>query len=271
VEIRTEAPAERVLMEGGRALGVRLASGEEIRSKVVLANTDPKRTFLSLVGEAHLDPDFAADLRGWRQDSGSFRMNIALSGAPRFKDIPDRDVETLMGSLIVMAPSLDAFEHAFWSSRQGELPDRPLLDLHVPTGLDPGLAPDGCHVISVIAQHYPFELSGGRTWEAVRDQAARRIIDAMEPNIPNIKDIVLGWKAYSPWDLERVFGLTGGDVYHGRLDPDQMFSLRPHPKAARYRTPVEGLYLCGAGAHPGGGVSGAPGRNAARRVLRDIA
>ena len=125
-------------------------------------------------------------------------------------------------------------------------------------------------MLSLIAQHYPFKLSGGRTWEGARELAAFQVIDALAAYIPNIRDLVKGWKAYSPWDLEQVFGLSGGDVYHGRLDPDQMFSLRPHPEAARYRTPVAGLYLCGAGAHPGGGVSGAPGHNAAKRVLKDL-
>ena len=270
VEIRTAAPVARVEIEDGRASGVRLQSGEVVAARAVLANSDPKRTFLGLVGKDHLPPDFAADLAVWRQWSGSFRMNIALAGTPQFNGVLDEELETLMGSLIILAPSLEAFEDAYQAARQGELPNPPILDIHLPTALDPDLAPAGCHVLSLIAQHYPYRLSGGRTWEGARELAAFQIIEALAAYIPNIRDLMKGWKAYSPWDLEQVFGLTGGDVYHGRLDPDQMFSLRPHPEAARYRTPVAGLYLCGAGAHPGGGVSGAPGHNAAKRVLKDL-
>jgi phytoene dehydrogenase-like protein len=136
------------------------------------------------------------------------------------------------------------------------------------------LAPPGCHILSILAQHYPFELAdearGTRAWtDSDRSRAAAGIVSALERFVPNIRRLVLGYRAYSPQDLETVFGLTGGDVYHGRLDPDQIFSLRPHPRAAQYATPIKGLYLCGAGAHPGGGVSGAPGHNAAMAVLRD--
>jgi phytoene dehydrogenase-like protein len=270
VEIRTEAPVARILVEAGRAVGVQLEPGEEIRARVVLANTDPKRTFLGLLGAEHLDADFAADLREWRQDSGSFRMNVALSGTPRLAGISERDVPAMLESLFSMAPSLESFDEAYWMSRQGLLPDPIVIsDAHFPSVLDDSLAPAGCHVLSVHAQHYPFELAGGRSWEEARDEAANALLDTMAHYIPNLREITVGWQAYSPWDQEQVFGLSGGDVYHGRIDPDQMFSLRPHPKAARYRTPVTGLYLCGSGAHPGGGVSGGPGHNAARRVLAD--
>jgi phytoene dehydrogenase-like protein len=270
VEIRTEAPVARILVDAGRALGVQLESGAEITAGVVLANTDPKRTFLGLLGAEHLDADFAADLRKWRQDSGSFRMNVALSGTPRLAGIPDRDVRPMLESMFCVAPSLESFEKAYWTSRQGLLPDPIVVsDAHFPSVLDDSLAPAGCHVMSVHAQHYPFELAGGRSWQETRDEAANALLDTMAHYVANLREITVGWKAYSPWDQEQVFGLTGGDVYHGRLDPDQMFSLRPHPKAARYRTPVAGLYLCGSGAHPGGGVSGGPGHNAARRVLAD--
>jgi phytoene dehydrogenase-like protein len=146
----------------------------------------------------------------------------------------------------------------------------PLIDVVIPTALDDSLAPPGCHVLSLLCQQYPYQRAGGRSWDQLREPEARRIIDTLERHVPNIRRIMVGYQALSPLDLERVFGLTQGDVYHGRLDPDQLFSLRPHPQAARYRTPIEGLYLCGAGAHPGGGVSGAPGHNCARRVLKDL-
>ena len=270
VEIRTDAPVARILVDAGRAIGAQLESGEEITAGVVLANTDPKRTFLGLLGAEHLDADFAADLRQWRQDSGAFRMNVALSGTPRLAGVPDRDVPAMLHSMFSAAPSLESNDTAYWRSRQGLLPDPILIsDAHFPSMLDDSLAPAGCHVLSVHAQHYPFELADGRSWEDARDEAAEALLDTLAQYIPNLREIAVAWKAYSPWDQEQVFGLTGGDVYHGRLDPDQMFSLRPHPKAARYRTPVPGLYLCGSGAHPGGGVSGGPGHNAARRVLAD--
>ncbi len=270
VEIRTEAPVARILVEAGRAVGARLESGEEITAGVVLANTDPKRTFLGLLGAENLDPDFAADLREWRQDSGSFRLNVALSGTPRLHGVPEPDVPAMLESMICMTPSLETYEKAYWTSRQGLLPDPPVIsDAHFPSVLDASLAPAGCHVMSVHAQHYPMELAGGRSWEDARDEAANALLDTVARYVPNLREIALGWQAYSPWDQEQIFGLSGGDVYHGRIDPDQMFSLRPHPRAARYRTPVAGLYLCGSGAHPGGGVSGGPGHNAARRVLAD--
>jgi len=299
--IRTQAPVARILVEQGRAVGVRLAAGatpadakdaanagaagsaaggsgaagpgatgETIRARAVLANTDPKRTFLTLLGEGDLPADFAADMRGYRMGSGSFRINIALSGLPEFASRPGAGVGPQHRAFIRMVASLDAYDAAFAAAKRGELPEDPIIDALIPTALDPGLAPPGGHILSILAQHYPFTLAGERRWtEADRTRAAEGIVAALERYIPTIRSQILGWRAYSPQDLEEVFGLTGGDVYHGRLDPDQLFSMRPHPKAARYATPIKGLYLCGAGAHPGGGVSGAPGRNAAMAVLKE--
>ena len=270
VEIRTDAPVARILVDAGRAVGAQLESGEEITAGVLLSNADPKRTFLGLLDAEHLDSDFAADVREWRQESGSFRLNVALSGTPQLVGVSEPDVPAMLESMICMTPSLESYEKAYRTSRQGLLPDPIVVsDAHFPSVLDPSLAPAGCHVMSVHAQHYPLELADGRSWEDARDDAANALLDTLALYVPNLREIVIDWKAYSPWDQEQVFGLSGGDVYHGRLDPDQMFSLRPHPKAARYRTPVPGLYLCGSGAHPGGGVSGGPGHNAARRVLAD--
>ncbi|MFZ5790513.1 MAG: phytoene desaturase family protein [Pseudomonadota bacterium] len=267
--IRTEAPVARVLIEHGRAVGVALEGGEAIRARFLLSNADPKRTFLGLVGEERLPAAFAADIRGYRMASGSFRVNFALSGVPEFASRPSPGIGPHHRCFIRMVSSYRAYEEAFLAARRGELPEDPILDAVIPTALDPSLAPEGCHILSILAQHYPFRLSGGRAWEEERARAVEGILGAVERYIPNIRKITLGWRAYSPEDLERVFALTGGDVYHGQLDPGQIFSLRPHPAAAQYRTPIEGLYLCGAGAHPGGGVSGAPGRNCAMRVLED--
>jgi len=270
VIIRTEAEVERVIVEGGRAAGVRLAGGETLRSRVVLSNCDPRRTFLKLVDAADLDADFAADIAKWRQSSGTFRMNLALSGAPVFAGIEAERQQAALGCSFTAAPSYATFDDAFRSAERGEIPEAFVINGHLPTVFDDSLAPPGCHVLSLLCQHVPYALSGGRAWADHREATADRIVAQLEAHIPGLKGLVLGRQVFSPWDLEQVFGLTGGDVYHGKLDADQMFSLRPHPDAARYATPVRGLYLCGAGAHPGGGVSGAPGHNAARRVLKDI-
>jgi phytoene dehydrogenase-like protein len=269
-EIRTDAPVARVLVEQNRAAGVRLESGEEIRGRAVLSNADPKRTFLGLVGEDRLDAGFAAGIRAYRMGTGCFRMNIALNAVPEFAARPGTSIGPQHRAFIRLNGTMAEFEEAWASARKGELPRVPIVDAVIPTALDDSLAPPGCHVLSILAQHYPYTLADGRAWDAYREPAAEGIIDAVARFIPDIRRIAVGYQALSPLDLERVFGLTAGDVYHGRLDLDQLFSLRPHPQAAQYRTPVPGLYLCGAGAHPGGGVSGAPGHNCAKQVLRDL-
>ncbi|MGH6932343.1 MAG: phytoene desaturase family protein [Dongiaceae bacterium] len=268
-EIRTDAAVARVMVECGRATGVRLETGEQLKARFVLANTDPKRTFLKLVGEEHLESEFAADIRAFRVGSGTYRMNIALNGVPEFATRPGAAIGPHHQSFIRLMDSTADFERAWVAAQSGEPPPVPLIDVVIPTALDDSLAPPGCHVMSLLCQQYPYQLSGGRSWDQMREPEAQRIIDTVERHVPNIRRIMVGHQAMSPLDLERIFGLTHGDVYHGRLDPDQLFSLRPHPRAAQYRTPIAGLYLCGAGAHPGGGVSGAPGHNCARRVLKD--
>lgn len=270
VEIRTEAEVETVLVEDGRATGVRLKGGGTERARVVLSNCDPKRTFLDLVQPGDIDPDFAADIAQWRQNSGTFRMNLALSGAPVFTGIAPEQQRDALGCSFTAAPGYRTFDDAFRSAERGEIPEAFVISGHLPTVFDDSLAPPGCHILSLLCQHAPYALSGGRSWDDHRDATADRIVAQLEEHMPGLSDLVIGRQVFSPWDLEQVFGLTGGDVYHGKLDADQMFSLRPHPDAARYATPLRGLYLCGAGAHPGGGVSGAPGHNAARRVLKDI-
>jgi phytoene dehydrogenase-like protein len=269
-EIRVDAPVERVLIEHGRAVGVRLAGGEEARARVVLSNAEPRRTFLDLVGAENLDQDFAVDIAGYRCESASFRMNLALSGVPEFACLPGPGVGTHHRCFIAMTPTYAAFEDAYRAAAAGEIPDEPIIDAQIPTASDDSLAPPGCHILSILAQHFPYRLSRGRSWDAMRDTVADLLVERMARFIPNLKSLIVGRMALSPLDLERTYGLTGGDVYHGRLDPDQIFAMRPHPRAARYATPVPGLYLCGAGAHPGGGVSGAPGHNAAHRVLADL-
>ena len=270
VEIRTAAPVERIVVERGRATGVRLENGEEIRALVVLANTDPKRTFLRLVGREHLPSEFADDIEHLRMGHASLRMNLALEGLPRFSIFPGDGLGVHHQCNVMIFQPLQTMEAGYHVAVAGGLPQEPRLDVVMPSALDDSLAPPGHHVMSVLAKYYPYRLCGERRWDDTVDSVADHIIDYMTRWMPNLKDLVVGRQVLSPLDLERVFGLTEGDIFHGRHDPDQIFSLRPHPSAARYATPVDGLYLCGSGAHPGGAVSGAPGHNAARRVLKDL-
>jgi len=270
VEIRTAVPVDRIIVEQGRVLGVRLDGGEEIRACSVLANTDPKRTFLSLVGREHLDPGFAMDIERYRMGHASLRMNLALSSVPEFAALSAAEAETALGCGIYMFPGRPTIEANYRAALAGRIPEEPYVNIVIPSALDDSLAPTGHHVMSLLCKYYPYHLADGATWDAIGPAIADRILAKVERHIPNLQRITLARQVLTPRDLERVFGLTEGDIFHGRHDLDQIFSLRPHPKAARYRTPVAGLYLCGSGSHPGGGVSGAPGRNAARRVIRDL-
>lgn len=269
-ELRTSAPVERILLESGRAVGVRMESGEELRARAVAANTDPKRTFLKFVGKEHLDPQFAADIEHLRMGHASLRMNLALNAAPEFAALPGDDARTALGSAITLLPDRTTVERCYRLARAGELPPEPYVAIQIASALDDSLAPPGHHVMSLLCKYYPYHLSGGRRWDDIKDQVADGILAAVRRHIPNLDRITVARQVLSPVDLERIFGLTEGDIFHGRHDLDQIFSLRPHPRAARYRTPVAGLYLCGSGSHPGGGVSGAPGHNAARRIIRDL-
>lgn len=270
VEIRTGAPVARILVEAGRATGVRLESGEELRARMLLANTDPKRTFFKLVGREHLDPAFAADIERIRMGHASLRMNLALSGAPEFAALAGAEAEIALGSSIAMFPDRAAIEASYRTAMAGHIPDEPYVNLVLPSALDDSLAPRGHHVMSLLCKYFPYRLADGASWDAIGDRVADRILAKVERHIPNLSRILVARQLLTPLELERRFGLTEGDIFHGRHDLDQIFSLRPHPSAARYRTPLPGLYLCGSGSHPGGGVSGAPGRNAAGRAIRDF-
>jgi len=270
VEIRTAAAVEKIVVEDGCAKGVRLASGEEIYARAVLSNADPKRTFLKLVDAEHLPAAFAEDIRHLRMGHASLRMNLALSGLPELRDYPGKEIRPQHQSSIAIFPPMEAMERNYHSAKAGQLPDEPRLDIVIPSTLDDSLAPAGHHVMSILAKYYPFELAGNRQWEDLRESVADDAVDYLGRFMPNIKSLIVGRQVLTPPDLERVFGLTEGDIFHGRHDLDQIFCLRPHPSAAKYRTPLKGLYLCGSGSHPGGAVSGAPGHNGARRVIRDL-
>jgi len=270
VEIREGAAVEKILVEKGRAVGVQLEEGEIFKSRCVLANTDPKRTFIKLVDSEHLDPEFIADIRQIRMGHSSLRLNLALKGLPDIKFFPPGAEGAWHRSDITIHPDIDGMEANYFAAAAGHLPDEPRLEITIPSTLDDSLTPPGHHVMSVLAKYYPYQLSGGLHWNDIKDDVADRIIAYMARVMPNLPKLIVGRQMLSPLDLETIYGLTESDIFHGRHDLDQLFSLRPHPRAAQYRTPLQGLYLCGSGAHPGGGVSGAPGHNAARRVISDL-
>ena len=269
-EIRTNAPVARILIEDREATGVRLETGEEIRARVVLANTDPKRTFLKFVGREHLDQEFADDIAAIRMGHATLRMNLALKSLPSFKFADAYPGREYHRHKIYVFPSMAEMEQNYHDARAGLIFDKPRLDILIPSSRDDSLTAPGQHVMSLLCKYYPFELANGQHWDDVREQVADRIIAYVAQYFPDLPELVVGRQVLSPLDLERVFGLTQGDIFHGRHDLDQIFSQRPHPSSSHYRTPVPGLYLCGSGAHPGGAVSGAPGHNCAKRVLRDI-
>lgn len=270
VQIRTDAAVEKILTADDRATGVRFRSGEVLNGRCVLANTDPKRTFLKLMDPEQLDADFRRDIQQLRMGHSSLRLNLALKGLPDIKFFPAGSEGPWHRSDITMHPDIDRMEANYFAAATGRFTDEPRLEITIPSTLDDSLAPPGHHVMSVLAKYYPYELAGEAGWNDIKEDVADQIIAYMTRVMPNLPDLVVGRQILSPLDLETIYGLTEADIFHGRHDMDQLYSLRPHPKAAQYRTPVQGLYLCGSGAHPGGGVSGAPGYNAARRVIADF-
>lgn len=269
-EIETGTPVAEVLVENGRAVGVRLEDGRTLRARAVAANVSPKLLFSQLVDASHVDPEFRERITGRRYQSGTFRMNVALSELPDFRCLPGTAQGQHHTAGIIMAPSLQYMEQAYLDARRDGWSRRPIVEMLIPSTIDSTLAPEGQHVASLFCQHFNPDLPDGRSWDEVRDQVADTIIDTVTEFAPNFRAAVLGRQLLSPLDLEREFGLLGGDIFHGSLDTNQLFSLRPTIGAADYKMPVGGLYLCGSGAHPGGGVTGAPGHNAAREILKDF-
>ncbi len=269
VEITTDAAVERVLVTGGAAHAVVLADGTEIAARSVVSNLNPKLLYLNLIEAGELDADFLARIRNYRCESATLRMNVALSELPDFSVLPGRAVQEHHQSGIIMAPSLDYMERAYFNARTLGWSRAPIVEMLIPSTVDATLAPAGQHVASLFCQHFSHELPDGRHWDDCRDEAADLAIDVVNRHAPNFKASVLGRKILSPRDLERDFGLVGGDIFHGALTLDQLYSARPVLGHAAYRGPLARLYMCGAGTHPGGGVSGVPGMNAAREIARD--
>jgi phytoene dehydrogenase-like protein len=269
VEIETEAAVREVLVEKGRAAGVVLADGRTIRAGAVAANVNPKLLYTTMIASGALDADFLRRMRGWRCGSGTFRINVALSQLPSFTALPGHDLGDHHTAGIILAPSLSYMDRAFCDARQLGWSREPIIELVIPSTLDDSLAPRGAHVASLFCQHVAPELPDGRSWNDHREAVADLMIATVDRYAPGFKASVLGRQALSPLDLEQVFGLTGGDIFHGALSLDQLFWARPALGYADYRGPLRGLYHCGSGAHPGGGVTGAPGHNAARAIIAD--
>jgi phytoene dehydrogenase-like protein len=268
VVIRTGCAVAEVVVRNGRAAGVVTATGERIEARAVVGNLHPRLLFERLVDPALLPAGFAERIARYRSGSGTFRMNVALSEPPRFACKPEPGDHLTAG--IIIGPSLAYMDRAYMDARAFGWSRAPIVEMLIPSTLDDSLAPAGRHVASLFCQHVAPEPPDGRSWDAHRETVADLMIATVEAHAPGFAASVIARQALTPLDLERTFGLVGGDIMHGKLALDQLFSARPVLGAGDYRTPVRGLYLCGAGAHPGGGVTGAPGHNAAREVLRDL-
>ncbi|HXR85666.1 MAG TPA: NAD(P)/FAD-dependent oxidoreductase, partial [Stellaceae bacterium] len=270
VEIRANCEVREILIEKGEAAGVITANGEKIAARALVSNLHPKLTFEKLLDPAALPADFRARIAAYRSGSGSFRMNLALSELPSFSALPGREPAEHHGSGIVIAPSLAYMERAFFDARLTGWSVKPIVEMLIPSTLDETLAPPGRHVASLFCQHVAPALPDGRSWDEAREAVADLMIETVEAYAPGFKASVIARQVLSPLDLEREFGLVGGDIFHGKLSLDQLYSARPVLGHADYRSPVPGLYMCGASTHPGGGVTGAPGHNAAREMIRDF-
>jgi phytoene dehydrogenase-like protein len=268
VTIHTGAAVARVTMRGTAVSGIALADGTEIAAKRVVANVNPKLLYLQLIDPSALDADFRRRIEAYRCASATFRMNVALDALPSFRGLPGGGPHLSSG--IIVAPSLEYMERAYYDARTEGCSREPIVEMLIPSLVDPSLAPPGKHVASLFCQHANPQLPDGRSWDAVRDEVAELMLRTVDRWAPGFAASVVGKKALSPLDLEREFGLIGGDIFHGQLSLDQLFSARPVLGNGNYRGPLKGLYMCGAGTHPGGGVSGVPGHNAAREILRDV-
>ena len=266
-EIRTSAAVTKILVQNHRAIGAVLENGEEIRADLVVSGADPRRTFLDLVGEKHLPDEFVDAIRRFKFRGASAKVNLALGELPDFSCLPGRGPH-LRGAISI-SPSVSYLERAYDEAKYGEPSSRPYMDIVIPSMIDPSMAPPGKHVMSIFAQYAPYHVNGGWT-DPRREAFGDAVIDTLAQYAPNLKRAILHRQVVTPADIERVVGLTEGNIFQGELSLQQMFFLRPAPAWARYRTPVHGLYQCGSGTHPGGGVTGLPGHNAAREVLRDF-
>jgi phytoene dehydrogenase-like protein len=270
VEITTDAEVIAIRVKAGRAASVALKDGTEIEAEAVAGAVNPKLLYLKMLEPGALDEEFRSRIERWRCASGSFRMNVALSELPNFTSAPGKHAQPHHSAGIIIAPSLAYMERAYFDARTQGYAREPIVEMLIPSTVDPSLAPAGKHVASLFCQHFDPKLPDGKNWDDAKESAADAVVETVNRHAPNFKKSIIARKILSPLDLERDFGMIGGDIFHGALTLDQLFSARPVLGYADYRSPVKGLYLCGSGAHPGGGVTGAPGHNAAREILRDL-
>jgi phytoene dehydrogenase-like protein len=267
-EIRTNAEVTQVLVKDGTANGVVLADGEEISAKAIISNADPKRTLLRLVDPTHLAPDFLLKLQHYRMSGSLAKINLALAALPDFTALAYANQQAL-SSRIQIGPEIDYLERAFDESKYGNFSSRPYLEVTIPSLTDPSMAPYGRHVMSIYVQYAPFKLKTG-DWTSQRQALVSTVVKTLSEYAPDLPGLILGGQIITPQDLEDTYGLTGGQIFHGELALDQFFAMRPLLGWARYRTPIRNLYLCGSGTHPGVGLTGGSGANAAREILKEL-
>jgi phytoene dehydrogenase-like protein len=268
VEIRTSSPVARIESSQGRARAVVLEDGMRLEARAILSNADPKRTFLGLAGTEALPDEFVQAVRGIKMDGPCAKVNLVLSEEPRLIGMP-RGADARQRSLFTLVPSLEFAERCYDTAKHGEMPEELWVDCVLASAVDETLAPPGRHILTCFVQYVPYRLWQG-TWDDKRDLLGDRVVKKIAEYAPNVPGALVARQVLTPLDLERIYGLTEGNIFHGDLALEQLFFMRPVPGWSRYRTPLRGLDLCGAGAHPGGGVTGAPGYNAARQVLRDL-
>ena len=268
VEIRTGADIAEIRVKDGVATGVVLASGEEISARAVVSNADPKRTLMRLVDPAHLTPDFLQKIKNYRSMGTVAKINLALSALPEFTALKTRGGTDLLRGRILISPEIDYLERAFDESKYGNFSRNPYIEITFPSLSDPAFAPAGQHVMSIYMQYAPYKLKGD--WESQRNDLAQTVVKTLAQYAPNLPELILTHQVITPLDLEEKYGLTGGQIFHGELALDQFFTMRPLLDWARYRTPIQNLYLCGSGTHPGAGLTGGSGANAAREILKGL-
>jgi len=266
VEIRTNAAVDKVIVKGGRAAGVALANGDEFHAKVVMSAADPKRSFLQFVDQQHFPDEFVQAIRNFRVRGSSGKLNIALSGLPDFTCLPGEG--PLHRGAISISPSIEYVERAYDEAKYGQYSSQPYMDIIIPSMIDRDMAPPGHHVMSCFVQYAPYDIEGGWT-DARKEAFGETVISTIEKYAPNIRQVIVGKQVITPHDIERIAGITGGNIFHGELLLHQLFFLRPAPQWADFRTPLAGYYFGAAGAHPGGGVMGAAGKMAATEILKD--
>jgi phytoene dehydrogenase-like protein len=267
VEIRTEAAVSAILVKDGIATGVALENGDTLTATVVCSSLDPRQTFTRLVGHEHLPPDFVEDVNRYKFRGSSGKVNLALDALPDFTCLPGPG--THLRGAVSISPGVDYMERAYDEAKYGRYSRRPYVDMVIPSLTDPSVAPPGKHVLSCFVQYAPYHLKEG-SWDDHREAFGDTVVDTIAEYAPNIRNIILHRQVLTPLDIERTFGLSEGNIFQGELTLEQLFFLRPAPGWARYRTPIRNLYMCGSATHPGGGIMGAPGRNAAMRILMEV-